>query len=145
MSGENQIVSSRLIDASVERVFGAFADPSQLEQWWGPQDFTNTVGEFDFREGGIWKITMHAPDGTDYPNESRFTEIIPNERIVYDHIEPIHRFTMTMTFSEKDGGCLLAWVMKFQTPGEAEKLGNFISLANQQNFDRLEAVINSKL
>lgn len=144
MNDNNEIISSRFIAAPVEKVFGAFADPGKLEKWWGPDAFTNTVTEFDFKVGGIWKITMHGPDGKDYPNVSRFTDIIENERIVYDHIEPVHAFTMTMTFVEKDGGCLLTWAMRFVTPGEAERLGHFISAANQQNFGRLEAVIQTK-
>ena len=28
---------------------------------------------------------MHGPDGTDYPNESIFTEVVKPERIVYTH------------------------------------------------------------
>lgn len=140
---ENEIISTRVIAAPAAEVFGAFREPSVLEKWWGPHGFTNTVTEFDFRPDGIWKVTMHGEDGTDYPNVSRFVDIIEGERIVFDHIEPIHAFTMTMTFGEKNGGCLLTWCMRFVEPGEANKLRDFISMANEQNFDRLEAVLKS--
>jgi uncharacterized protein YndB with AHSA1/START domain len=143
MNLENDIISSRLISASAGDVFAAFADPQVLEKWWGPNGFTNKVTKFEFHPGGVWEITMRGPDGTEYPNVSRFTEIVPNERIVYDHIEPVHAFSMTMTFDGKEGGCLLTWIMNFVTPGEAERLGTFIASANEQNFDRLEAAMRS--
>jgi uncharacterized protein YndB with AHSA1/START domain len=39
----------------------------------------------DVRPGGVWRHTMHGPDGTDYPNNSTFLEVIEAERIVYSH------------------------------------------------------------
>ena len=54
--------------------------------------FTNTIEEFDLRPGGTWRLVMHGPDWTDYHNVSGFVEVVPAERIVYDHLEPIHRF-----------------------------------------------------
>jgi len=37
----------------------------------------------DVRPGGIWRHTMHGPDGTDYPNVCKFIEVVKPERIVY--------------------------------------------------------------
>jgi uncharacterized protein YndB with AHSA1/START domain len=39
----------------------------------------------DFRVGGVWKHTMHGPDGTGYPNEKVFKEIVKPEKIVFSH------------------------------------------------------------
>ena len=39
----------------------------------------------DFRVGGTWKHVMRGPDGTKYPNESVFKEIVKPERIVHTH------------------------------------------------------------
>jgi uncharacterized protein YndB with AHSA1/START domain len=139
----NEIVSERTFGFPRHDVFAAFSDPAKLVKWWGPEGFTNTIGKFDLRPGGRWEIIMHAPDGTDYANVSEFIEVIPDERIVYDHLDPVHRFTMTMVFTDIDHGCRLCWTMNFQNPEEAEKLGDFISTANQQNFDRLAAVLQS--
>jgi uncharacterized protein YndB with AHSA1/START domain len=77
--------------------FGAFSDPSVLAKWWGPKGFTSTIEEFDLRPGGAWRLVMHGPDGTDSHNVSGFVEVVPAERVVYDHLEPVHRFRMTMT------------------------------------------------
>lgn len=64
MSSDNEfeIYSSRELDAPVEVVYKAFADPFYLKNWWGPEGFTNTIHEFDLRTNGKWLLTMHGPD-----------------------------------------------------------------------------------
>lgn len=136
-----EIHSSRVFGVSRERLFEAFRDPSQLAVWWGPEGFTNTFAEFDPRPGGFWRFTMHGPDAADYPNTNEFTEVDPPSRIAFVHDSPVHRFRMTMDFSEEDPGARLTWRMVFEDPDEAAKLREFIVAANEQNFDRLEAVL----
>ncbi|EAQ76837.1 hypothetical protein DSM3645_17901 [Blastopirellula marina DSM 3645] len=47
---------------------------------------------------------MHAPDGTDYPNESRFVEIIEPTRIVFDHLAaPIFQTIQALAPVEEGG------------------------------------------
>jgi uncharacterized protein YndB with AHSA1/START domain len=142
-SSDREIVSARTFTAPRERVFNAFSDPRQLAQWWGPQGFTNTIHEFDLRPGGMWRLVMHAPDGKDYANESRFAEVVRPERIVFQHLEPVHGFRMTMTFSEQAGKTTLTWRMLFDSTDECAKVRSFITVANEQNFDRLQAHLNA--
>ncbi len=78
------ILITRVVAAPRERVWEAMTDPAQVAQWWGPRGFTTTIEKMDLRPGGIWKMVMHGPDGTDYPNKSVFREIMKPERIVFD-------------------------------------------------------------
>ena len=66
---------SVFIPATPAQVFAAMSDPARVARWWGPDGFKNTIHQFDFRPGGSWLLTMHGPDGKDYPNESRFTRV----------------------------------------------------------------------
>jgi uncharacterized protein YndB with AHSA1/START domain len=134
-----RIVSTRLLPAGRELVFKAFADPSILQQWWGPLGFTNTFSEFDFRPGGSWTYVMHAPDGTDYHNESRFLEVVKPERIVIEHLRPMHRFELSVSLQEVGKQTQLSWHMLFDTPQECERIKSFVTAANEQNFDRLQS------
>lgn len=136
---DREIVCSRLFNEPREKVFQAFTDPNRLAQWWGPKDFTNVIHEFDFRPGGKWRLTMQAPNGAKFANESQFVEIVKHERIVFEHLEPVHHFKMTMTFAEHTGKTQLTWRMVFDTAEEVARIKSFILEANQQNFDRLEA------
>jgi uncharacterized protein YndB with AHSA1/START domain len=101
---DREIVLTRDFDAPRALVWGAFSDPAQIVRWWGPNGFTTTVKKWDFRVGGEWSHTMHGPDGTDYPNYSKFREIVPEERISYVHgggreDGPGAQFVATWTFA----------------------------------------------
>ena len=50
-------------DAPVERVWQVWADPRQLERWWGPPTYPATVVEHDLRPGGTVTYLMTGPDG----------------------------------------------------------------------------------
>jgi uncharacterized protein YndB with AHSA1/START domain len=76
---------SRIFDAPRELVWQAWTNPRHVARWWGPNGFSTTTEKMDLRPGGTWKHVMHGPDGTNYPNESVFSEVSPMERIVYTH------------------------------------------------------------
>ena len=82
-TADRELILSRVIDAPRELVFRMWTDPAHLAKWWGPQGFTNPVCEIDFRPGGVLRIVMRAPDGTDYPMGGVFREIIEPERLVF--------------------------------------------------------------
>ena len=136
------VVSERFLPFAPAAVFAAFADPAQLARWWGPAGFTNTVEAFDLRPGGAWRITMHDPAGKAYANESQFLEVTPPSRLVFVHLGPMHRYWMTMTFAPESAGTRLTWHMQFETAAEIARIGDFIAKANQENFDRLNAVLS---
>ncbi|MBS0631780.1 MAG: SRPBCC family protein [Verrucomicrobia bacterium] len=134
-----EIVNTRVFAAPRERVFAAFSDPQQVALWWGPNGFTNTVDELDLRVGGRWRVTMHAPNGANYPNDSIITEVVVPERLVFQHLGPIHRFQMSHLYTVEGSGTRLTWRMLFESAEEVAKIRTFIAQANEQNFDRLAA------
>ena len=77
------LTTTREIDAPVERVWAAWNDPAKIARWWGPAGFRSTVEELDVREGGRFRVTMHGPDGTDYPNVYVFDRVEERRRLVY--------------------------------------------------------------
>ena len=50
-------------DASPERVWQLWADPRQLERWWGPPTYPATVTTHDLRPGGRVEYHMTGPTG----------------------------------------------------------------------------------
>jgi uncharacterized protein YndB with AHSA1/START domain len=82
---DREIFLSREFAAPRELVWKAMTDPEHIVHWWGPRGFTTTIETMDFRVGGVWKHVMHGPDGTNYPNEKVFKEIVPMEKIVFSH------------------------------------------------------------
>ncbi|MCF8159438.1 MAG: SRPBCC family protein [Polaromonas sp.] len=127
---------SLLLDASTDQVFAAINDPERIARWWGPEGFTNTIHTFEFVEGGRWLLTMHGPDGKDYPNESRFARITPDKCVVIEHFSG-HHFFLTLELDARGDSTLLKWQQTFDTREHYERIALFVAAANQQNLDRL--------
>ena len=120
-------IGSRLLDAPRELVFSAFTDPEHLAQWWGPNGFTTTTHDFEFRPGGVWHFVMHGPDGRDYQNRITYEEIIRPERIVYRHgggedVEPV-QFIQTVMLEDLGGDrTQLTWHGQFPSAEERARV-----------------------
>jgi uncharacterized protein YndB with AHSA1/START domain len=117
-------VVTRVFDAPRELVFDAWTDPEHIGDWWGPNGFTTTVHEMDVRPGGLWRYIMHGPDGTDYANWVRYTEVARPERLVYDHGEHVGEdpwFHVTATFADDGGKTRLTMRMVFPTAEAREQ------------------------
>jgi uncharacterized protein YndB with AHSA1/START domain len=72
---DREIVLGRVIDAPRDVVFSAWADPDQIEKWFGPEGMTIETKEIDLNPGGVWRFDMVAPDGTRYSNRMVFLRI----------------------------------------------------------------------
>src|SRR3954469_18324029 len=133
-----EIVSTRVLPFPRAQVFRAIAEPQRIARWWGPEGFRNTIDSFDFRPGGEWKFTMHGPDGTDYPNHSRFEAIAEPGAVVMRHLNAPH-FRMFMSLTEEEQCTRLQWRMLFDEARVRDQLAPICVPANEQNFDRLQA------
>jgi uncharacterized protein YndB with AHSA1/START domain len=139
-NSDREITNTRIFQHSRERIFAAFADPDQLARWWGPNGFTNTFHDFDFRSGGKWNLTMHGPDGQDYKNECFFRELSPPGKIIIDHISA-PRFELEVTLENAKGGTLLTWVQRFESQEMRDRVLSIVGPANEENLDRMTKVI----
>ena len=124
---------SRMIAATPSEVFAAMRDPVRLARWWGPDGFTSTIHQFGFRTGGKWLLTMHGPDGTNYPNESRFTRIVADQWFEIEHLNG-HHFVLTIELAPKDGGTQVRWRQAFDNAEHHARIADFVALANAQNL-----------
>ena len=140
---DRQLVVSRLFDAPPAKVFELWTGPEHVGKWWGPAGFTITVDEMDVRPGGIWRFTMHGPDGTDYPNTIVYDEVSPPERLVYTHREPL--FQTTVTFDEMMGMTALSMRLVFASAEERETVAEVYHAAEgaTQTLDRLGDAIRA--
>lgn len=75
-----------------ERLWQVWADPRQLEQWWGPETYPATVTEHNLTPGGLVKYHMTSPEGEKYPGG---WEVIS--------VEEPHRLELKDFFADGDG------------------------------------------
>ena len=142
---EREIVITRILNAPRSLVYDAWTDPKHIVHWWGPKGFTSTIHEIDVKPGGVWRLTMHGPDGVDYPNKIVFKEVVKPERLVWSHgsDEDPDQFVSTVTFVAQGKKTEIHMRMVFRTKDQrdmvVEKYGAIEG--NRQTLDRLEAYL----
>lgn len=77
------LVVTKIIPASPERLFAAWTEPAQLKQWWGPESVTCIEAEVDLRVGGRYRIGNRFPDGSLVWISGRFQLIDAPRKLVY--------------------------------------------------------------
>lgn len=77
------LVVTKIISASPERLFAAWTEPEQLKQWWGPESVTCIEAEVDLRVGGRYRIGNRFPDGSVVWITGEFHLIDAPRKLVY--------------------------------------------------------------
>jgi uncharacterized protein YndB with AHSA1/START domain len=100
-------------DAPVERVWQIWADPRQLEKWWGPPTWPATVTEHSLDPGGKVDYFMTGPDGTKAHGWWRITFAQPPRHLVFEDgfadadgnpDEKMPTMVMTLELTDRPGG-----------------------------------------
>lgn len=136
---------TKTFNAPIELVWEAWTNREHIVNWWAPTGFTTTIHKMDVREGGEWLMTLHGPDGKNYPNKSIFREIIPLKKIVYEHFNP--DFIGTAVFESKNNKTLMEWALLFATT-EMLKIVVKTFKADEglkQNVEKLENYLSQKI
>jgi uncharacterized protein YndB with AHSA1/START domain len=68
----------------VERLWDAYADPRQLERFWGPAEWPATFTRHDMTVGGHSHYSMTGPDGTTSRGWFRFLAVTPRTSFEVD-------------------------------------------------------------
>jgi uncharacterized protein YndB with AHSA1/START domain len=79
-------------DATPERVWQLWADPRQLERWWGPPGYPATFTSLELRAGGRAEYYMTGPEGR---TPLGYWEILD--------VDPPRRFSARDGFANDDG------------------------------------------
>ena len=70
-------------DASPERVWQLWADPRQLERWWGPPTYPATFTTHDLSPGSRVEYHMTGPEGDQPRGYWDIVEVDPPRRLVF--------------------------------------------------------------
>lgn len=80
----NKVTLHRVLTASPEKVFRAFADAGAMAAWLPPYGFYCQVHQFDFKLGGTFKMSFtNFTSNSGHSFGGEFLEIVPNESLVY--------------------------------------------------------------
>ena len=136
---------TKMLNAPVELVWEVWTNPEHIANWWGPTGFTNTIHTMDVAEGGEWRLTMHGPDGKNYPNKSIFVEIVQGKKIVFQHFNP--NYIATIVFAPEEKETLVEWTVQFETTELFETVVKVFKADEglKQNVEKLTVYIETQL
>jgi len=118
-------------DAPIERVWQLWADPRQLERWWGPPSHPATVEEHDLTPGGDVTYFMTGPEGEKYRGWWRVTSVNPPKSLEFTDgfadldgtpTADMPTTTAYMQLTEHDGGTRMELRSVFDSRQQMEQL-----------------------
>lgn len=142
-AADRTITSGRLFPVDQKTLYRSWADPAWKIQWWGPKGFTNTFHVHELNAGGRWSFIMHGPDGQNYDNECVFVEIDEPKFLAWNHLGS-HAFQVQVSFQAvRPNETKVKFQMIFPSAEACESLRSFIEEKNEENFDKLEKVLEA--
>jgi uncharacterized protein YndB with AHSA1/START domain len=120
------------LDVPVERAWQLWADPRQLERWWGPPTYPATVKEHDLVPGGRVTYFMTGPGGdkangwwevlaVDPPKRLELKDGFADDSGTPNYDMPITIMVMTLT-ERAGGGTVMATESRFPSLEAMEQL-----------------------
>jgi len=122
---------TREFDAPVEKVWRAWTEKEQLDQWWAPRPWKAVTIAMDFRNGGSWLYYMEGPDGSRHYCRADYKYIVANKS--YDHLDAFcddkgnintefPRMTWHVVFNKADDGTEVDIEISFDSIEALEKI-----------------------
>jgi len=138
-------------DAPPERVWQLWADPRQLEQWWGPPSHPATIEEHDLTPGADVAYFMTGPKGEKYRGWWRVTAVNPPKSLEFTDgfadqdgapIADMPTSTVQMQLTEQEGGTRMELRSIFKSREQMEQLiGMGMTEGLQQAVGQMDALL----
>ena len=138
-------------DTGAERLWQVWADPRQLERWWGPPTWPATFDSHDFVPGGKAGYFMTGPNGEKSRGWWKFTAINEPTHLEFDdgfaddNGNPVDELGTThgaVTFEAIDGGTRMTTVSRFESLDQLEKM---IAMGMEEGIKEAMGQIDSVL
>jgi uncharacterized protein YndB with AHSA1/START domain len=119
----------RLIKAPRDRVYAAWTDPAQLQQWFGPENVQTRDLIAEVRVGGKFRWDLTNAEGEEMTCRGEYRELQPDNKIVFtwqwdeDDAWEHHTSVVTVELSDRDGGTELRLTHE-QLPNEESRDGH---------------------
>src|SRR5262245_59835157 len=114
-------------DAPMDRVWQVWADPRQLERWWGPPTHPATVVDHDLKPGGTVSYFVTGPDGGRLSGSWRVLAVEAPRRLEFELADDdIPTVTVRVSVDDRaDGGTRMVIQAAFPS---AEAMDQLISM-----------------
>ena len=124
--GKLSLEIKRFIKAPRDRVYAAWTDPTQLKEWFGPENVTTRNLVADVRVGGQFRWDCTDPEGNEVTISGEYREVEPGKKIVFtwqledDEDWKNRSSIVTVEFFDREGGTELRLTHE-KLPNEASR------------------------
>jgi uncharacterized protein YndB with AHSA1/START domain len=146
------ITVERTFNMPVEKAWKNWVEADSIKKWWGPKNYSAPIIQNDLKVGSTFLYSMKSPKGDVTWNTGKYSEIIPNKKIV-STISFSDETATTITASQ--AGVLGQWAyqviltVNFEDVGGKTKvtvyeegipliMSVFAKLGWEQQFDKFE-------
>jgi uncharacterized protein YndB with AHSA1/START domain len=138
-------------DGPIDEVWQLWADPRQLERWWGPPTYPATFEKHDLSPGGEVTYFMTGPEddqprgwwrvtSVDPPTSLQFTDGFANDDGTPNEEMPV--INIDVRLSERDNGTQMEIRSTYESREELEKLIEMGMLEGlQQSVGQMDALL----
>jgi uncharacterized protein YndB with AHSA1/START domain len=138
-------------DVPAERAWQLWADPRQLERWWGPPTYPATVQHHDLSAGGRVSYVMTGPEGDQARGYWDVREVEPPRRLVVvdgfadaagEPTTDLPTTVMTVAITDRPGGVVVTIVSAFPSVEAMEQLVAMgLEEGIQQAVEQIDAIL----
>lgn len=123
-TGKPELRMSRTFDAPLHLVWEAWAKSEYLARWFTPQPGKSEDVIVELRTGGTFMLTMKFPQESgigSHTVRAKFTEVVPNERIVFE--TKVHGLDVqtVVSFREANGKTTLDVLQQYSGENDATR------------------------
>ena len=138
-------------DAPIDRVWQLWAEPRQLERWWGPPSHPATVEHHDLTPGGDVTYFMTGPEGERHRGWWRVTSVDPPKSLEFTDgfadqdgtpVADIPTTTVHVLLTEHDRGTRMVLRSVFDSREHMEQIVNMgAPEVLQQSVGQMDALL----
>ena len=144
---DRDLVVTRTFDAPARLVFAAWSRPEWFARWWVPEasGLKLLSCEIDVRTGGTYRLTFaHPMADKPFAFFGRYTDVVPDQRIVWTNDEGDDGAITTVTFAECDGKTLVTFHERYPTSAALDEALSGSAEALPAQFDQLADLLADK-
>ncbi len=138
-------------EAPAARVWELWADPRQLERWWGPPSHPATFEQHDLSPGGDVAYFMTGPEGDRHRGWWKVGAVEPGSSLEFvdgfadDGGHPIDSMGTTsvrVELSERDGGTRMEMRSTFESSEQMQKMDEMgMEQGLREAIDQMDALL----
>jgi uncharacterized protein YndB with AHSA1/START domain len=138
-------------DAPPDRIWQLWADPRQLERWWGPPTYPATFEQHDLTPGGEVAYFMTSPEGDQSRGWWRITSVEPPTSLEFTDgfadkdgtpIAGMPISTVRMRLTEHGGGTRMELRSAFDSREQMDQLDSMgMAEGLQQSIGQMDALL----